>query len=282
MLKNWRKGYVIPLAVLVVSVCTTVGCWHFAKKFIDANASDRFVNEAYQVHSSILNLMDSYEDLLRGAVGLFAASDSVTRQEWKSYVYSLHLKQNYPSIHGVGFVIPISPLEIQRHVDEIRAEGFPDYSIRPEGNREDYTSIVFLEPFDERNRRAFGYDMYSNSIRRAAMERARDTGEAALSGKVELVQEISQDKQAGFLLYMPVYKTPEIPETIEDRRKTFLGYVYTPFRANDVMNGLLWSVRRLRHFLALDARFSTTVFCYSQGATGIEYRSATERTTRKC
>ncbi len=40
-----------------------------------------------------------------------------------------------------------------------------------------------------RNLRAFGFDMYSEPVRRAAMEAARDTGAAALSGKVVLVQE---------------------------------------------------------------------------------------------
>jgi two-component system cell cycle sensor histidine kinase/response regulator CckA len=51
------------------------------------------------------------------------------------------------------------------------------------------TSITHIEPFTGRNLRAFGFDMYSEPVRRAAMEAARDTGAAALSGKVVLVQE---------------------------------------------------------------------------------------------
>lgn len=115
----------------------------------------------------------------------------------------------------------------------------PTYDIRPEGEREEYTAIVFLEPFDERNRKAFGYDMFSEQVRRSAMERARDTGEGALSGKVELVQEITENKQAGFLLYLPVYASGHFPEDVAARRETLFGYVYSPFRAGDLMHGIL-------------------------------------------
>ena len=46
--------------------------------------------------------------------------------------------------------------------------------------------LLSLEPFDARNRQAFGYDMYSQVTRRTAMDRARDTGDVAISGKVTL------------------------------------------------------------------------------------------------
>jgi CHASE1-domain containing sensor protein len=69
-----------------------------------------------------------------------------------------------------------------------------------------YTSIVYLEPFDERNKKAFGYDMFSEEVRADAMTKAMQSGEAALSGKITLVQESYKDIQPGFLMYLPVYK----------------------------------------------------------------------------
>ena len=66
------------------------------------------------------------------------------------------------------------------HVESVRAEGFPDYQVSPPGERDPYSSIVYLEPFDARNRRAFGYDMYAEPVRLEAMQRARDSGQAGL------------------------------------------------------------------------------------------------------
>jgi len=81
----------------------------------------------------------------------------------------------------------LAPDEKAAHEKTIRTEGFPDYAIHPAGKRPQYSSIVYIEPFDGRNLRAFGYDMYADPTCRQAMEQARDTGEAALSGKVTLV-----------------------------------------------------------------------------------------------
>jgi hypothetical protein len=39
-----------------------------------------------------------------------------------------------------------------------------------------WVSIIYLKPFSGRNLRAFGYDMYSEATRNAAMAQARDLG----------------------------------------------------------------------------------------------------------
>jgi CHASE1-domain containing sensor protein len=91
---------------------------------------------------------------------------------------------------------------LPQHIQKIRQEGFPGYKICPEGDREIYSSIIYLEPFSDRNLRAFGYDMFSEPVRRKSMEQARDTNIAALSGKITLVQETGKQVQAGNLMYV--------------------------------------------------------------------------------
>ena len=105
--------------------------------------------------------------------------------------------------------------------------------------REIYSSIIYLEPFTKLNLRAFGYDMFSEPVRRAAMERARDLDEAALSGKVILVQETGQDVQAGTLMYVPVYRPGEPHETVDERRAALFGWVYSPYRMNNLLKEIL-------------------------------------------
>jgi len=99
----------------------------------------------------------------------------------------------------------VPPAERQKHTEAIRREGFPNYAMSPPGERAVYTAIVYLEPFDLRNKRAFGFDMFSDPTRRAAMERSRDTGLTSISARVTLVQETTEGVQAGFLMYLPCY-----------------------------------------------------------------------------
>lgn len=177
--------------------------------------------------------------ILRGAAALFDASANVTREDWQRYTEKLQASQLIAGIQGIGFSKLIQPDELQAHTAEIREQGFPDYRVTPELEREIYTSIVYLEPFNERNQRAFGFDMYSEPVRRAAMDQAQDTGNAALSGKVMLVQETDEDIQSGALMYVPVYQQGSALSTINDRRNALIGWSYSPYRMRDLMQGIL-------------------------------------------
>jgi CHASE1-domain containing sensor protein len=92
-------------------------------------------------------------------------------RERRDYVASLQLQDHDPGIQGVGLVLLVPTADVARHMSAVRREGFPAYAIHPQGPRDPYTSIVFLEPFEGRNLRAFGHDMFPEPVRRAAMER---------------------------------------------------------------------------------------------------------------
>lgn len=224
---------------LVLSLSVTIWGWHHTKTDIEQSAGQHFSFRADEIKRAILDRMLNYELVLRGGAGLFAGSESVKREEWRAYVNKLKIEQSYPGIQGIGYSVIIPPSKKDSHVREVRSRGFSNYRIWPEGNRDVYTSIIYLEPFDWRNQRAFGYDMLSEPVRRAAMERARDTDTAVISEKVILVQETGQGAQTGFLMYMPVYRNGAPSSTVEERRRAVLGYVYSPFRMNDLMRGIL-------------------------------------------
>jgi hypothetical protein len=101
------------------------------------------------------------------------------------------------------------------------------------------TAITHIQPLSTRNRRAFGYDMFTEPVRRAAMEAARDGDRAAATGKVVLVQEgAGKEAQSGFLIYLPVYRAGQAHATIQERRAALIGWVYAPFRMQDLMRGV--------------------------------------------
>lgn len=80
------------------------------------------------------------------------------------------------------------------------------------------------------------------------MNQARDTGLPAITGTVTLVQETTEDVQLGFLMYLPVYRNNAKVDGVEARRETLIGYVYSPFRINDLMHGILGSGEINVHF----------------------------------
>jgi signal transduction histidine kinase/CHASE1-domain containing sensor protein len=226
-------------AILCIGLLGSVFAGLQIKSDIEQDAIDRFAFSCDQVTLKIQERLAAYALILRGGAGLFGAAASVERQEWHDYVKALQASKLVPGVQGIGFTKVIAADRLSTHIAEIRREGFPDYTVRPPGERAIYTSIIYLEPFSDRNLRAFGFDMFSEPVRRAAMEQARDTGEATLSGKVELVQETARDVQAGTLMYVPVYRNRTTPDTVEQKRAALIGWVYSPYRMNDLLGGIL-------------------------------------------
>ncbi|MBN7823196.1 CHASE domain-containing protein, partial [Bowmanella yangjiangensis] len=90
-----------------------------------------------------------------------------------------------------------------------------------------------------------GYDMLSEEVRRTAIARSVDTGEASLSGPLVLRQEVDVNVQSGVLLYLPVYR-PGVPvNSAEQRQAALLGLVHGAFRSQDLIEGILGRQTRL-------------------------------------
>ncbi|MBK1695253.1 bifunctional diguanylate cyclase/phosphodiesterase [Chromatium weissei] len=238
-LKTLAKHSWLAWSLLICGLFVTTLMSIQVKRGLEAAAMRQFAFDCDQVTLKIHERLSAYALILRGAAGLFAASDDVSRQEWHDYVEMLNPARTVSGIQGIGFAQRIAPNQLADHIASIRAEGFSNYHLYPTGERESYSAIIYLEPFRDRNLRAFGYDMFSEPVRRAAMEQARDSGRSALTGKVLLVQETQTDVQTGTLMYFPVYRNKVPIDTVEQRRAALLGWIYSPYRMNDLMSGIL-------------------------------------------
>jgi diguanylate cyclase (GGDEF)-like protein/PAS domain S-box-containing protein len=237
--KQLMRQHWPTILVTVVALIGLFIVWQLLQQRREQNLRDIFVHESQRITTKIDERVSAYGQILRSGAGLFAASEKVERAEWATFVEKLDLDQSYRGIQGVGFSLYIPKLKLAAHQSEMRKLGFPDYVVKPEGDRDEYTSIIYLEPFSGRNLRAFGYDMYSEATRNAAMAHARDVGDVIFSGRVKLVQETKADVQAGLLAYYPVYRNSALTQTIEQRRAALVGWVYSPYRMNDLMAPIL-------------------------------------------
>jgi two-component sensor histidine kinase len=71
------------------------------------------------------------------------------------------------------------------------------------------------------------------------MQAAQASGRAAASGPVELVQEISPDKQIGFLIYLPVFSNEVDDPGPGQVAGGLAGFIYAPFRTGDLFETAL-------------------------------------------
>ncbi|MBB3167051.1 CHASE domain-containing protein [Simiduia aestuariiviva] len=227
-----------PWLVLLISVSVSFFAAYVTEQQARKTGQARFERYVEKLTYDIVHQLDTYSSLLRAGVGIFYASETVSRSEWGLFVGTLEVDRFYPGVQGIGYAAYLRPEDKAPFEAAISAEGFERFSVSPAGEREFYVPVTYLEPFTWRNQRAFGYDMFSEPARRKALERARDTGEASITGHVTLVQETEENVQAGFLMYVPVYQGKANPGTRNLRRDSIQGYVYAPFRMGRLLEAI--------------------------------------------
>jgi PAS domain S-box-containing protein len=227
-----------PAAVLLAGLSLTLFASLYVSQTLNLRSRAQFDSSSEHMRVAVHAQLDTYVALLRGLAGYFAAETNVTREVFKAYIDRLRLGTDYPGIQGLGFALRTPSFATNAVRMNMRNQGVTNFQIWPAFARPEYFPILYLEPENVRNRAAIGYDMYTDPVRRAAMNQARDSGHRAASGKVILVQEIEGIKQAGFLIYLPIYEDGRIPETIDERRLKLKGFVYAPFRLGDLLTAL--------------------------------------------
>ena len=228
----------ILFILIIVLFLTSYQYYTSVKNNIYNEFQANFTLHSSEFKTLIEQRMLAYEQVLHGTRGLFSASNFVNRKDFKAYVDSLMLDKIFPGIQGVGYSVIVPKNSKDEFIQKIRNEGFFSFNITPSTPRDFYTAILYLEPFDFRNQKAFGYDMFSNPNRKIAMERARDTSMVINSPKVTLIQEDENDIQAGFLMYLPIFQRDTNNTTVQQRQKHILGWVYSLFRVTNLMQEL--------------------------------------------
>ncbi|HSQ64433.1 MAG TPA: CHASE domain-containing protein, partial [Polyangiaceae bacterium] len=242
-------GVLAPFALCALLTVAATAFVGFSEREAERG---RFANAANATRDLIEVRMASYEGLLRGSAGLLSQFEPVTVEGFRIFADELKLSEKYPGTMGVGYSVRFGAVSASEATARARAAGWTDVNVRPETPRDEVHAIVLIEPRSERNLVVLGYDMYTEPTRREAMDRARDQGDLALSGKVTLLQEIGPEKQPGFLLYLPVYAGGVVPPSVEERRAKLKAYVYAPLRAGDLFEGIFGSEKPTLSFELYD------------------------------
>lgn len=238
--RRWLVLYprAIPLVIFLAIVAITA----LSVFAIESNARARERAQMREYARSVSAALDrssnSFSSYLRSGAALFASSADVAPETFDSFVRALKLDMDYPGAEGIGWLPVIEPAELPGFMARTRASqpGFPDIYPRPVSTTGRIAPVTMFAPASARNRRALGYDMYSDPARAAAMAEAELARRPTASGRIVLEQEQSGNLPA-FAIYMPVFRT----FGRDDRR--LIGFVYTPFRAREFLDSAIDSTR---------------------------------------
>src|SRR6266849_4532388 len=243
-----RHWTVLPWIVLAVGIPASFLLFTVIRDAVERVARLRFERQASDAHAIIENRLHPYGALLYGLRALFASEGPVTRLRFHRYVASLDLKHRYPGFDAVNFATHVLAKDKKRFEESVRRDtsldprGYPEFAIKPPGERPEYYVVVYLEPMAGYEF-AFGLDIAANPMAAnperlvTAIRAARDNGKLTASGQP---LRIKQAKESIYLaMRIAVYGNGMPVDTVEQRRVAYLGSVGAGFNLENLMRGVL-------------------------------------------
>jgi PAS domain S-box-containing protein len=233
------RGLARPgVAWVVLGLCLVVTfiAWRVSVLQLRHRDQERFRRHIDRVNQAIETRVQDCEQLLKGATGLFAASQSVGRGEWHNFITSLSL-DGFPGIKAMGFIANVPAEERGSFTASNRLDGALQFTIHPNNAnipRSNYYVVKFVEPMADPA--ILGFDIASDSRLSEPAELARDTGNAVLTGRIEL--EGYRESPPAMMLLLPVYQFGVAKTNEFQRRMATEGWVCALVVPSELMKGL--------------------------------------------
>ena len=270
-----RKPWIpvlVALALLLGLGALMLWQWQALEQRGREEAQQRFQLESQEVKQRVESRMRAYEMVLRGMSGLIVGSDRVALEQWARAVDQLHVQERYPGIQAISWSSYLRAGQVEGFLADMQASGRKDFRIIPAEPSEEYLLVNYISPLDWRNRRAVGFNMLTEPVRRQAADQAGRTGEAVITGPLLLRQETDQAPQSGVILYLPVYRRDAPLTTPEERMAALLGMVGGTFRLNDLMDGILGAQNALFRIKIVDQQSASSILLDESSAATLEPR----------
>lgn len=223
----------IPIALFALVLCVTALSIFAIERGEERRIQAQLGEQASAIASALERRVNANSSYLRAGAALFATLDEVPRERFDRFVGELRLDSDYRGAEGMGWAPAVAPGDVAAWEARF-ADALPgNVRVQPmPGQGEAYAlPVTYLQPDTERNRRALGYNMYSEPTRRAAMDLAIAQARPVASGRIVLLQE-GEGSEPGFIIYMPVF-------TARDGSAQLRGFIYSPFNAADFVASAL-------------------------------------------
>ena len=229
---NLRMTRLTTTLVLVAGLGITAAALIWQHQDLQARARNRFEQQVERTELDVKHHLNLPFTGLKGAAGVYAASVSVERAEFRAFVESSNVGLEYPGIRGFGFIERVNSSAVDAFVAAQRRDGNPGFTVKNRGTASELYLIKFLEPAAS-NQAALGLNLADDPIRMRAIRRAITTGETTLSGRTQLLQDERQ--RPAFVFFLPVYRHGLLPVTVAQREAALLGVLLAPVVVEEIM-----------------------------------------------
>ncbi len=229
--RRWliRFPRLVPLVIFLVIATSTALSVIAIETSARAREQARVREGAQAIAIALERRAYNFSSYLRAGAALFSTIQEVEPSVFKQFVSELRLDLVYRGADGIGWVTVLDADKIENFEARQRRDlgSFPGIrpSVKPGASR--VAPVTYFFPDTARNRRALGFDMFADPVRRDAMSEALRTVQPTASARITLAQE-KKGEAPGFLIFMPVFRETPGGRPFD---RALAGYVYSPFSA---------------------------------------------------
>ena len=243
MPKNcWKSVCFFPLCVFVFGICVSISAGFVQNKAIQKRVETLFASHNDDVVVEIQRRLTANLASAAGLRSLYATDNHLKRSTFDKYLASVESYPQAPGLRGMGVVERVQRADLPTFLAVQQVNNAPSFSLRSFSNDKLATQLLpdlyVLKFFEsaEPNDQIQGIDLGTDPVRRRAIERAVYTGEATLTGVVELAR--SGPDRIGVLMLVPMYVDGAALSTVTERRASLLGVLLTRIVLNDLFRDL--------------------------------------------
>jgi len=210
------------LLILFISIIVYIG--QFSKKQYRAEIEYRLEKELNKFSES-LREQNAKNNMALVAIESYV-KPGLLESSTQFEIFSENILSETPSLGAISWNPIVHQKELSKFITKTRTQGgIPDFNVtgKPLNNDDPYVIVTFIEPISK-NKKAQGFNVFSNKERKEAMLQAKNKKENVSTNLLKLVQDSVNNS---FLVFHPIFKYHS-----ED---SLLGYAVGIFKADTLL-----------------------------------------------
>jgi PAS domain S-box-containing protein len=233
----WSPSGGFLLAVFLV-IGGSVTSWLYASRWQQENALalEQFRADAETQGVGVQELLARSATLTHTVAALVRMLPRLDAGIWRNFVKELDPFKTVSGLVGYGIAEQVAHGDVDEFLRRMARDGQGTVQIFPRRGPGPYWPVVYAEP-ELLSRRAVGFDLGSEPTRLRALQFARDTGDAAMTGPITVGFTGEPRDPTGFLTFEPLYFGDQAPRNEAERRAALRGFALAVYRFDSLLAG---------------------------------------------
>jgi len=267
-LASWRplRNRLLALATFLLLASATLSAWLWQSR-LQIQADELANNqESAAITAEIRDRLNLHGQFLRSLQAFAASTPTQNLATWRRFAKELNIEDSLPGMFAFAYAAAVpngNPGSLEKSIN------FPvdrrTFRIFPETAARLSVPLVFVAPDSPALEALIGFDLFSETARREAINRAKLTGSIAMTAPIEL-QPDKGTKRLGFQMIQAVFSGASQQST-QGQARALGGVVLTAYRFDEFMSSFK---------LPLSSRFVLQIFDEALAAEATEPTTPTQ------